>query len=79
MATLDLTSAASEGFGAATEAKCPYCWSSPNWLAWHVGQWLRQAGRERPKHVRPGRGHLIRADEMIFRVDTSNGRVVQQS
>lgn len=78
MPTADLTSAAAEGYAAPPLAKCPYYPSSPNGLAWFVGRWLLQSCRSAPKSVRAGRGYRIRSHDMLFKVDSSNGSVVQE-
>lgn len=77
MATSNLTPAAVEGYESPALAKCPYYTSSPNGLAWFVGRWLRQNSRSAPNGVRPGRGYIIRANDLLFRVNDSDGSVFQ--
>ena len=66
--TSDLTPAALEGYRAPPGAKCPYYDSSPNGMAWLVGQWLQATGRTEPRHVRCGRGYTVHANDMLMSV-----------
>ncbi len=71
---MKLTDIALEGFNAAPNQACPYLNTSPNSDGWHIGRWLRGTGRSAPREVSTSRGHSIRANDMLLKVN-SRGEV----
>lgn len=57
---MDVTTEALQGFAAAPGAPCPFYASSPSWLAWTAGAWLRSSGRPAPRRVVTSRGARVR-------------------
>jgi hypothetical protein len=72
----DLTATAVQGFQAEEGAKCPHYDSSPNGMAWLVGQWLKKTGRAAPRDVRMSRGYTVHANDML--VSVKNPRAIER-
>ena len=72
----DLTNEALKGYSA-SESKCPYLYSSPSAIAWHVGKWLNDTGRSSPRRVRMSRGFQMHVNDMLvlWRDDNSIERI----
>lgn len=47
-------------------------WTSAMHACWCIGNHLRDTGRPAPRDVRPGRGDLVHANDMLFRLDWRN-------
>jgi hypothetical protein len=59
---LDLTHYAQEGFDAPPGAQPVHVLGSSAFVAWRVGQWLRQHGGVRPTRVLDEPGYAVRVD-----------------
>lgn len=45
---------------------CTYPEGSTSWLVWHFGAYMHRTGRTMPRNVSRGRGHSVRANDMLF-------------
>ncbi len=69
MATI-LTTQAIEGYEAPApySGPCGYIPTSDSFNAWHIGAWLNNTGRTRPRDVRASRGDTYHVNGMKVRI-----------
>jgi hypothetical protein len=65
----ELTAVAREGYDGNDNK---HLYSSPNWYAHKLGQYLHSTGRTVPRNVRMSRGQCVHANDMLFRLAELN-------
>ncbi|MEK8034236.1 hypothetical protein AACH06_25705 [Ideonella sp. DXS29W] len=62
----NLTPVALDGYEATSIDQNPHLPSSPNYLAWCLGHWMRNKGMPTPACVFPSRGYVLKANGRAF-------------